>query len=404
MKSEYFKIAIKNLSKRKLRSWLTMLGIFISIATIFTLISLSLGLQEAVKEQFEMLGTDKFFIMPKAMMSGGTASGNYMLTEKDVSFIEKKGGIERITYYTMGNVKVEFKEEIKYLVAIGTPPKDIKIFSEAGSWKVKEGKFPEDKDKTGVFLGADFNKEKIIFEKAISVGNKIKINGEDFKVVGIAEQIGNPSDDSSIVLPIETFRKIMNISERVDVILIQVREGENVTEVSKEIEKNLRKYRGLTEKTQDFTVSTPEELLESFQIILKIITAFLVSIAGISLVVGAVGIANTMYTSVVERTREIGVMKAIGAKNLDISQIFLIESGLLGLVGGIIGVILGYLISKVVEIIAITQLNTNLLQVAAPWYLVAGCLFFGFTIGALSGVFPAIQASKTNIVDALRYE
>ncbi len=404
MKSEYFKIAIKNLSKRKLRSWLTMLGIFISIATIFTLISLSLGLQEAVKEQFEMLGTDKFFIMPKAMMSGGTASGNYMLTEKDVSFIEKKGGIERITYYTMGNVKVEFKEEIKYLVAIGTPPKDIKIFSEAGSWKVKEGKFPEDKDKTGVFLGADFNKEKIIFEKAINVGNKIKINGEDFKVVGIAEQIGNPSDDSSIVLPIETFRKIMNISERVDVILIQVREGENVTEVSKEIEKNLRKYRGLTEKTQDFTVSTPEELLESFQIILKIITAFLVSIAGISLVVGAVGIANTMYTSVVERTREIGVMKAIGAKNSDISQIFLIESGLLGLVGGIIGVILGYLISKIVEIVAVTQLNTNLLQVAAPWYLVIGCLFFGFAIGALSGVFPAIQASKTNIVDALRYE
>ncbi len=404
MKSEYFKIAIKNLSKRKLRSWLTMLGIFISIATIFTLISLSLGLQEAVKEQFEMLGTDKFFIMPKAMMSGGTASGNYMLTEKDVSFIEKKGGIERITYYTMGNVKVEFKEEVKYLVAIGTPPEDIEIFSEAGSWKVKEGKFPEDKDKTGVFLGADFNKEKIIFEKAISVGNKIKINGEDFKVVGIAEPIGNPSDDSSIVLPIESFREIMNLSERVDVILIQVKEGENVTEVSKEIEKSLRKYRGITEKTQDFTVSTPEELLESFQIVLKIITAFLVSIAGISLVVGAVGIANTMYTSVVERTREIGVMKAIGAKNSDIAQIFLIESGLLGLVGGIIGVILGYLISKIVEIVAVNQLNTNLLQVAAPWYLVTGCLFFGFAIGALSGVFPAIQASKTNIVDALRYE
>jgi putative ABC transport system permease protein len=196
----------------------------------------------------------------------------------------------------------------------------------------------------------------------------------------------------------------MNLSERVDVILIQVKEGENVTEVSKEIEKSLRRYRGITEKTQDFTVSTPEELLESFQIILKIITAFLVSIAGISLVVGAVGIANTMYTSVVERTREIGVMKAIGAKNSDIAQIFLIESGLLGLVGGIIGVILGYLISKIVEIVAVNQLNTNLLQVASPWYLVTGCLFFGFAIGALSGVFPAIQASKTNIVDALRYE
>ena len=137
---------------------------------------------------------------------------------------------------------------------------------------------------------------------------------------------------------------------------------------------------------------------------LNIITAFLAGVAAISLFVGGIGMANTMYTSVVERTREIGIMKAIGAKNREILYIFLIESGLLGLVGAGIGVLLGYSISKTIEYIAITQLNTNLLQAAAPLYLIFGCLVFGFVIGAVSGTLPAIQASKTNVVDALRYE
>ena len=406
MKKEYFKIAIKNLIKRRLRSWLTLLGIFISIATIFTLISLSLGLQGAVKAQFDLLGADKFFIMPKSMNLGGpgSGSGSFMLTEKDVNAVEKMNGIKDFTYYTMGNIKAEFQGEIKYLMAAGIPPDKMKIFVETGSWKVMEGRFPKQGDNAVAFLGSDFGKENAIFKKAINMGDKISINGKSFKVIGLAEPIGNPSDDSNILIPLEEFRITTNISERVDMIMLQVQEGENVTEVSQKVEKDLRKARGLTEKTQDFAISTPEELLRSIQNILGIITAFLAGIAGISLLVGAVGIANTMYTSVLERTREIGVMKAIGAKNSDIAWIFLIESGLLGLVGGIIGVILGYGLSKTIEYIAINHLNTTLLQVATPFYLIFGCLFFGFVIGAASGVFPAIQASKTNVVDALRYE
>jgi putative ABC transport system permease protein len=111
-----------------------------------------------------------------------------------------------------------------------------------------------------------------------------------------------------------------------------------------------------------------------------------------------------MYTSVLERTKEIGVMKAIGAKNSDIRWIFLIESGLLGLVGGIMGVLLGYGGGKLIEYIALNQLNTNLLQIATPLWLIGGCLAFGFLIGAISGTLPAISASRTRVVDALRYE
>ena len=116
------------------------------------------------------------------------------------------------------------------------------------------------------------------------------------------------------------------------------------------------------------------------------------------------GIANTMYTSVLERTKEIGVMKAVGAENKDILMIFLIESGLLGLVGALIGIILGFGIGQGIEYIAVNQLNTNLLRVATPTWLIVGCLVFGFLIGAASGLFPARRASKVNVVDALRYE
>ncbi|MFH1585493.1 MAG: ABC transporter permease, partial [archaeon] len=192
--------------------------------------------------------------------------------------------------------------------------------------------------------------------------------------------------------------------ERVDFIMVQVDEGEDILEVADRVEHSLRKSRDVTEKNQDFSIMTPDEILESFGNLLNIVTSFLAGVAAISLLVGAIGIANTMYTSVLERTKEIGVMKAIGAQNKDILSIFLIESGLLGLVGAIVGVALGFGVSKTIEYIAATSLNTDLLQAASPLWLIEGCLVFGFLIGAVSGTLPAFQASRTNVVDALRYE
>jgi putative ABC transport system permease protein len=160
----------------------------------------------------------------------------------------------------------------------------------------------------------------------------------------------------------------------------------------------------VTDKTIDFTILTPEELLATFGIILNIITAFLAGIAAISLLVGSIGIANTMYTSVLERTKEIGTMKAIGARNSDIMLIFLIEAGLLGAIGGVMGILLGMGISKLIEFIVLNILGSNLLKVQFNIYLIVGSFAFSFLIGAFSGLFPARQASRLNPVDALRYE
>tara|TARA_B100000315_G_scaffold250200_1_gene282615 strand:+ start:551 stop:1765 length:1215 start_codon:yes stop_codon:yes gene_type:complete len=404
MIKDYFILATRNLRKRKMRSFLTLMGIFISIATVFMLVSLSLGLQGAVEEEFRALGTDKVFIQSKTGFLGppGSSSGVF-LTEDDVDTVSKVRGIKDYSYFVAGNAKVEFKGQTNYLLVWGMPADNQEVYLEVGAFEAEEGRLLEKGDKDAIVIGWFYPQEKV-FKKQVRVGNKLEINGHDLKVKGTLERIGNPDDDKAIMMNIDTFREIFDIPTKVDVIIVQIKEGEDLNEVSDRIEDKLRKARGVTEKTQDFSIIKPEELLESFGNVLNIITAFLASIAAISLLVGGIGIANTMYTSVLERTREIGVMKAVGARNKDIRNIFLIESGLLGLIGGIIGVLLGYGVSKSIEYISINQLNTTLLQAAAPSYLIFGCLAFGFLIGAISGTLPAMHASKINVVEALRYE
>jgi len=404
MINDYFKLAVKNLKQRGLRSWLTMLGIFISVAMIFVLVSLSLGLQGAVEEQFESLGTDKIIVQPATGFLGAPGSvGGVLLTEDDVEVVSKIQGVKDYSHFVAGNARVEFSGETRYLLVWGISPERMDVYNEIASFNMEEGRSLEKGDKGSVILGNLFKTGNTI-GKPVSAGNKLTINDEDFKVRGILELIGNPDDDRAIIMDMESFRVLFDIPDRVDAIMVQVDEGEDVLEVAERIERKLRKSRGVTEDNQDFNIFTPDELLNSFQNILAIITSFLGGVAAISLLVGAIGIANTMYTSVLERTKEIGVMKAIGARNSDIMWIFMIESGLLGLVGAGIGVGLGYGIGKTIEYIAINQLNTTLLQIAAPTWLIGGCLCFGFLIGAVSGTLPAIQASKINVVDALRYE
>jgi putative ABC transport system permease protein len=403
MMQDYFKLALKNLGKRKVRSWLTILGIVISVAIIFVLISLSVGLRDAVNQQFEILGSDKFFIMPKGQAGAPGAGGAVELTTHDVDIIKGVSGVRDITGITAGNAEVEFEKQTKYFMVVGIPLDQLKLYTESTNIKMIDGRALKEDDKGKVIIGYDFE-FSAVFDKPVKPGDDFLINNKSFTVIGIVDRIGNPQDDKNIIMPIDDFSALFNSGNRVDQIVVRVQSGEDIKAVANRVSARLTKSRGLTEKTKDFTITTPEELLSSFGIILNVITAFLVGVASISLLVGSIGIANTMYTSVLERTREIGTMKAVGARNSDILFIFLIESGLIGLVGGIIGVVLGFGIAKSVEYVGVESLNTTLLRAAVPWYLVLGCLVFAFLIGSLAGVFPASRASKLKPVDALRYE
>ncbi len=403
MIQESIKIALKNLRKRKLRVFLTLLGIVISVATIFVLISISLGLQNAVEEQFRLLGADKFFIQPKGQLAGPGTGGAVVLTQKDVDAIKKVQGIDEVSVWTGSSAKIEYKDEIRFVFVVGIDLETSSLFTEAGAYEAEDGRLLKQGDTKDIMIGSQY-KHNEFFKNPVKLGDKIKINEQEFKVQGILKTVGNPADDRLIYMPIEEFRQLFNIKERIDTIVVKIESNEDIQEVADRTERKLMKSRDVDKKTIDFTILTPEEVLAIFGTVLNILTSFLLGIAAISLLVGGIGIANTMYTSVLERTKEIGVMKAIGARNSDILSIFLIESGVLGLIGGFIGVIFGISISKAIEYIAVNQLATTLLKAATPISLIVGCLIFAIVAGALSGILPAYQATKVKPIEALRYE
>ncbi len=403
MIKDYFKLAYHNVKKRGLRSWLTMLGIFIGIAAVVALISLSQGLQSAIGEQFSQLGSNKIMIQGISSGFGPPGTGvEVPLTKKDKEIIEKINGVETTVGRIIRSVKTEFNDEIKYSYAGSLPEEGegIDLAMEANNYKIGQGRLLKKGDKYKVMIG--YNLAKDSFDKSLQLRDKINIEGSDFNVVGILKKSGNPQQDSTLVIPEEAFREILDIEENYDIIATEISPGESMSIVTERIKKALRKYRNVEEGKEDFSIETPESLLATLNTILIIVQGVLVGIAAISLLVGGIGIMNTMYTAVLERTKEIGIMKATGAKNSQISFLFLFESGFLGFFGGLIGVILGFLISKSVEYIAFQIYGSYLIQANFSFGLLAGALSFAFVVGAVSGLMPARQASKLKPVDALR--
>ena len=379
-----------------------MIGIFIGIATVVALISLGQGMQSAIREQFEQLGSDKIIIMPKGMGVPGSATGSLKLTSKDLKVIEGVKGIEYVSGYLMKQGQAKYKGETGIGFSTGITEIDFERMLDLGGLEIVDGRGLKDEDKFKVVVGYDHIYEDV-WEKTMKTGSTIEVEGYEFKIVGVVSEVGNHIDDTLIYVQKDILKEILNIEDEESQILAKTASGFDPEDVVETVKRKLRQSRGEKEGEETFNAQTSEQLLESFSNIFGVVQAVLVGIAAISLIVGGIGIMNTMYTSVLERTKEIGTMKAVGAKNSDILSIFLIEAGLLGLVGGAIGIALGVGLGKGVEYIASVALGTSFLKASFPSYLIGGALLFSFLIGTLSGVFPAMQASKLKPADALRY-
>jgi len=401
---DFVSLSFNNLRRRKLRSWLTMIGIFIGIAAVVALISLGQGLQNAIEQQFEQFGSDRIIVQERGLQGppGSGTSLSSKLSDKDLEVVKDINGIEGAAGIIIKTGKIEKGDDIAFVFIYGLPQnKDEKEI--VNFFDVERGRDLRENDGDKAVVGVRYSESKV-FSKPVDIGDKLNIEGKDFKIIGELERIGNPFDDSAIIIDKEVMKSLFNTGDEISAIHVKVENVEEIDGIKEEIEDELRKSRNEDEGKETFQVTTSEQLLQTFTSIFGIVQAVLVGIAAISLLVGGVGVMNTMYTSVLERTKEIGTMKAVGAKNSDILMIFLIESGLLGLVGGLIGVAIGLGLSKGAEYIASVQLGTNLLRASTDPVIILGALAFSFIIGSLSGILPAYQASRLNPVDALRYE
>ncbi|MFC1648216.1 ABC transporter permease [Nanoarchaeota archaeon] len=414
MIKDYMKMALGTLNTRKMRSWLTMLGIFVGIAAVVALISVGQGLQYAVEQQFNEMGTDLLFIMASSatgLVPGGDENP-VLLTQEDEEVIGRSKGVIMTSSWVFRSEQIDYKDEINFQFITGIPidnNEELDLVLRMLTVDLIEGRFFEKGDKYKGVAGFLYAQKNGIFSRALSVGDKVTVNGQTIELIGIMDKIGSAPDDGQILVPIEVAEELSDVAgepgkKTRDYIIAQVDPTDDPEKIADSVERDLRRFRDVDEGNEDFSIQTAEQLLASFNVILGVVQAILVGIAAISLLVGGIGIMNTMYTAVLERTKEIGVMKAIGARNSDVMIIFLIESGLLGVVGGIIGVIIGYGISAAVSSVTGAYLGENYMIIFFPWWLALGGVGFSFVVGAASGVMPAVQASRMNPVDALRYE
>jgi len=393
MIEEYIKISIRNLLNRKLRTSLTIIGVIIGITAIVSLLTLGTGLREGIQEQFDTLGSNTISILPPQLFSGPQVDLGTTLNQKDIKAIENVKGVTEIREYLIKTLVVTYKNDQRLLTISGYDPK-FEVFREA-KINVKEG----------TFLNKNSNYEAIIgltvaenfFDKEVKINSKIEINEKIFKVKGILEPTGSFENDQGIFIPIENLRTITSDNNGISTILVKTNQNADVTKIAGEIQSELEKIRN----EESFTVLTADQLLQQTNQILTIAQSFLTGIATISLLIAAIGISNSMYTSVTEKTKEIGIMKSIGANSNDILKLFLTEAAIIGLIGGIIGTILGILLALLTQEI-LAQQGFGFIKITIQPLIILTGLTFATVFGIISGYIPSRQASKLKPTEALR--
>jgi putative ABC transport system permease protein len=417
-----FHLALNLLFHSKLRSWLTIIGIIIGMAAVVAIISMSQGAQQQLKSSLGSLGADVLTITPGASRASGVGFGGgefggggvsavttqKNLTSKDITTIKSVSNVKYVMGSVSGRADVSFSG--KTSSKMNCQGVDILVWKDITTETLSSGRFLTSGDSYAVVIGS--NVANSIFGKTISINDKLIIGGQSFNVVGIMES------GSSIYMPIGVARNVLEDAEGdfFSSISVKISDVNLANDTVNAITNRLMLSRGILQaKKQDFSVSNPASFQQTITQTLGTLTLFFGAIAAISLLVGAIGIANTMFTSVLERTNDIGIMKAIGARNKDVLSIFLLNSGLIGLIGGLGGVIIGSIVSTLISSVAGIGTSVaggrgggglgNLFSSSyVSFGLVIGVLLFSVAIGMIAGIIPAIRASKLSPVDALRYE
>ncbi len=401
MIKDYFILTFKALRHRPIRSWLTVTGVVIGVMLVVVILSLGSGIKNVVNNMLAQFGSNYIMVFPgKETNPFAGLIGAQKFRESDLLELEKIAGVDFVLPMDVAMVNMEYRGE-KSTVRIqkGVWSGVAGVFESSRGIKLEGGVWPKDGDNGVAVIG--YLVANQMFKNKINIGEDIIIKAKRMRVAGIISKIGAQDDDNSIYVSPADFGMITGLKPAAMMAFVKVNPEADVNLVALQVKARLSQQ----EVVRDFAVLTPETAERLAGNVLSIIELVFMSIGLISLLVGAVGIMNSTYTSVLERTKQIGIMKAIGATDEAILSLFLIESGVIGLVGGLIGIIFGILMSAIVGFSAGLAGFKGLFSFSSLDYFgLLSILLFTFVVGIISGILPARQASRKSPMEALRYE
>lgn len=447
--NDILRLSVNSLTHRGLRSWLTILGIIIGVAAVVAMLSVGNGMTDSIESSMGGLGADILTVTAGYSQAEGSVGGfqgrtrdiqvpsgggpmgmggdssfgrfaqtddssssdtdDPILTDEDIDSISFAEGVEAVSGIVSGRGELKYLSETVSVTIEGVEPT---AWSEITTMDLYSGEYLSSDDMNGVVVG--YSVAYDMFDTNLTVNTQLKIESRTYKIVGILEQSGTGSfggDDRTVFMTLTSARNIIDDvdSNEYSSIEVKITDADYYEEISENIEGVLYTSRSVTEDSQDFTVTSAAAMAETMTETMQTLSFFFIGIAAISLLVGAIGIANTMFMSVMERTRLIGILKSLGTRNSEIMKLFLAESGIIGFMGGLLGIFLGLILVGLITNMGISFMGmgpmaqSNTIAVVSP-DLILFALVFSTVIGIVSGLIPARTAAKLQVVEAMRSE